>query len=464
MKKILSRKSLSLFFVAVFLGHALGSAHGQQIIDVGEIVASSTIAGDALRVAGNLKVDANGGLGLDTSTGIYTISHEYGRNGWMTASQSTAASRSQVWLAFDLESATDIASMHIWNFFSNQDTNNRQTKNFDVYIATAGSVGDLDFGEIFSTTNSFEDIKDLVTLEKVTLDAFSLSRPVTSGLSEQINLDASGAQWVVFTNFVNYGAGYLGLGKVAFVDEVVTAGIVPTNAKASTRIDEKRDVTNTISRKGLSAINIFDDTWEFTHKYTVNADAIDDGYTSWLSENGKNSNLWLAYELGAAYDLEGLYAWNYSREGDTLNRGINKFDMYVVTQSDLDALGMTFDEFFSTDKTLNDLITALLDPDDPTSTVLTKVNSENYEMAQAQAVNNSQQQEFFFDDIAEDVVWAMMAAISNHGSSYMGLGQIQFIGSLSENGESNVPEPAAWLLMAVGLAGLAAAKKRKLIF
>lgn len=471
-----------LFFGVV----GLPAVHG-AIIDVDSIIARSEFVDDdrwkydeamAYRDAVNLRVSASTTpsvvLGLDKTTCIYTPSTQFdsnGRYGWMSGN--TGNQHSNLWIAFGLAEITDLESMYIWNFGASGQRG-RDTKSFNMYIVTESQAITLgSFDSVFQAGQplTLVDNPNFTFVQNVALTQASGD----SVSAQQINLNTSltqDTQWVVFANFTSYGDNnYVGLGKVAFLDDVPSLGIVPENAKASSTNSTNgtdRVAIYTIQGRGLDTINIFDPDKRLTHQYTG-----DSAHTSWLGARNATSDQWLAFDLagdtGQSFDLEGLYAWNYSQSGDyeglnNTQRGVKDFKIYVVTQSDLDALSSTldFESAFSGD------LTDLLDPSNPLSGLLNLVTPEGaadgstpFTMEQSQA-NTAEQQDFFFADSVDDVAWVLMAIENNWGGLYTGLGQIQFMGSLHDSSSgSNVPEPAAWLMLMLGLGGLCVIVRRR---
>lgn len=150
-----------------------------------------------------------------------------------------------------------------------------------------------------------------------------------------------------------------------------------------------------------------------------------------------------------------MLAWNYSGSYN-VKRGIDEFDVYVVKQSDLDALSsaLSFGDFFKEGTTIDDLLGSPLD-------LLTQVSahaSSPFSMTEAK-VNDAGMDDYLFSDVAEGVAWVLLAPQSNHGATdYMGFGQIQFQGNETI---ANTPEPATWVMLLLGFGAVMFARRRR---
>lgn len=451
------------FLGCIFAMLAAPAVHGGLVEPISKPVASSEIDSSVsqdTRLAEYLWVTSGTGTlrGLNQRTAIFNRGTDWGTNGW--TSGTTGVSRE--WVAFEFNGTEDIQSMFVWNAgVTNTGGNGRDVTSFGVYIPLSDTWTPSSGATVASNPELFKYVDTLSVIPGQYMEA------------QYYDIDIpQGAKWVILSDFTNVGGTgdtRVSMGKVAFSDTTldVHTGFSPTKVAGYSYVDEgtntNRSYENLITLAGL-ANNPFVDSGQAYYYSTADQ-------TSWMSKNngvwdaGRNtydvSKEWLAFNLGDTYDLDGMLVWNYAQYGDTTydetSRGVQDFDLYLITEADvakLASLGYNnFDSLFINGRDVNDLIAILTGTD-------VGLTGDSYTLEKAELDTGVAEQELVRFS-ADNVVWAFMHLQTNFGEheGYVGLGQVQFLEG-SGSSDSAVPEPAAWAMLLMGAMGLLGIGKR----
>lgn len=194
------------------------------------------------------------------------------------------------------------------------------------------------------------------------------------------------------------------------------AVITPVSAVDNgNEISSTRDADSLVDSSGLTGGG---DILTQTHQFADPAP--NDSY--YLSNTSGVGNIEFIFDLGAAYNVNGIYVWNYtnSSTGSGQNRAISNFDLQ-----------------FSTDGGLN------------YTTTVASGTFANFTKPAAGGVNTSVESRTF--STVNGVTHIKINGITNYGDSRLGVSEIRF--------EGVVPEPGSLALL--GLGGLLVASRRR---
>lgn len=198
--------------------------------------------------------------------------------------------------------------------------------------------------------------------------------------------------------------------------------ITPVSATSSTTIGGSRTIGYTIDGSDLSAGGASGDILSETH------DPLTDSAGYWLSAKDAGDapiTEVLTFDLGGTFNVDAVHLWNYDRGGDNPTRAIKTFDISFSTNN-----GVSYDTTV-TGATLGDFLGA----DNP------RVNGEIAVQTKTFAVQS-------------DVTNIKIDNIVIQGTNdYIGFAEIRF-------GETVIPEPASLAMGLMGLAMIAARRRR----
>jgi hypothetical protein len=208
------------------------------------------------------------------------------------------------------------------------------------------------------------------------------------------------------------------LGALALITFSITSHaailITPTGASSTTEIGATRNIGETIDNTGLSGTGI-----SVTETHSVNSG---NSGSYWLSASGGNAAEVLTFDLGAAYNVDTIHQWLYTRTGEE-DRGIQ-----------------TFDIAFSTDNGVS--YTAAVSA---ASLGMSNFTEATIEPLPAQTRTFTEQ---------TGVTHIRFSNITNFGDpNFIGLSEIKFEGTL-------VPEPSSTALLGLGALGLIIRRRR----
>lgn len=417
---------------------------------------------------------ATNGDGLDSASGLYKR-NDSPQNFWSSGNYSSGQ---QQWIAFDLSdsegNATDLAAFSIWNS-QQSGYPERRTTGFDMYVVSAADAGTQVFSNVFTAEYTFDFNDSMFTYIGSYAPGTGIPPSVDNtalSINQQFSVNADDTMWVVFTNFNSTGTDsygkYATLGEVQFFDSLPDLGI-GAKVKAGTTFSNNtlRGPENLVSGRGLSTFALADGSTNTVHYFWEQEQTCWQGDTQIdnVKTPGRADLNWLAFDLtdaaGTGVDLLGLNIWNYAFNGFE-SRDTKDIGLYVITQDEVAELaadeGLDFDTFFA-----GMTSEILLSLSDKLSITSADVEHELKQSGIHEGVRYAEQEYVGLPGVITDAAWVFMDIQSIYGdgnglNNRAGLGQVLFV---TANSDSAVPEPAAWLLMAVGLGGLVLAKRRK---
>ena len=455
------RRKVAIWLTLLLCMSATSSACVGAILEVNDNVRASSF--NTTRVAPNL-VNYWETNGISLTNGLYQWNTS---SCWMTAGLATL---DDVWLAFELTNAKDIQALAIWNL-TQTDTGGigRDTKSMDMYFLNDTQIGGLGSFDSYFDTFTPANLTQFTSAGTINLKSQVIDWNTTGGQLINLQTPANDAKWVVFTNFEGYdpwdsynNANYVGLGKVMFLDEFqpkADPGVLPARAAAHSSLNNNppggdRNVSNLTHETGGPYFRPLPDG-NFTSSYRYSTTS------SWLSDAGASDNeCWLAFALDEPMELKGINFWNYAQNttpgiDDEWRRGVKGFEIYTVTQTQVEALMSALE--WPTSDPLDFFDSFFFDfYNDPFSEVKRALEEELGELEIRKDGELPGGGGLGFSDVSyvglsapvEDVAWVLMYAVDSYGYSghHVGMGHVRFV--------ANVPEPGTWMLMTLGLAGL----------